>query len=97
MKVIYKYPLSIYAEGDFEIPTLAKGASIIFVGLDPRDKPCLWAETYTEWSFDNEFPGRRTFRIIGTGQEVPAGRHIGSWRSDTRVFVWHLYETTART
>jgi hypothetical protein len=100
MKTIYKYPVLI--QRLFPIEELPQYASIIRVGLDPHGSPCIWAEVFTEWIEAKEKYGTdkgikhvRNFSVFGTGMEVGPGTYVGSWVQDT--FVWHLYETTART
>jgi len=100
MKTIYKYPFGDSPK--FEIRDLPEFAPIIRVGLDPSGNMCIWAEVFTEWveaikKFETEKSARRirTFEICGTGHECPAGQHLHSYISGP--FVWHLYETTART
>jgi hypothetical protein len=77
MKMIYKYQI-----GTVQIP---KGAKILTANRQ-GDDVVLWAEVDT--TTDRE---HRTFRVFGTGFEIPEGStYINTFFDGP--FVWHLYE-----
>ena len=80
---IWKYPLTIIHGQTIQIPATAK---VLHVGLDPNDKPCLWAlldprETKVD----------RLVVVLGTGFDLNplTPHHAGSFR-DGR-FMWHVF------
>lgn len=81
MKTIYKYPIQIDREQQI---LMLEGAEIIRVGLDPRGVPCVWAEV----EITND-PEKWEVAIVGTGQTLPDGKHLGSFLYGE--FVWHVY------
>lgn len=57
---------------------------------------CFWAEISTE----KDWPmNKRTFRIFGTGQEIPAEwDYVGTClQPPVGDYVWHLYENRRTT
>jgi len=81
-----KYRIS--AEQEQTTVAMRVGAVIRAVGIQRPGEICLWAEVPDAVPVET-----RTFRIIGTGFEVPddAGIvYVGTAFDDP--FVWHVYE-----
>ena len=54
--------------------------------------PTVWIEVPGEW-VSTTIVTKRTFRVFGTGHEIPDGSvYVGTCMD--REFVWHLYEVT---
>jgi len=95
MQTIYKYPLKTIE--DEQTISLNKGYEILYAGMDPSNKLCLWAKV------DTDAPKvKRTVYILGTGNPMPSEDensyvemdYIGSVKDNTRalaVFMWHIF------
>jgi len=84
---LLKYRISVGQEQ--VVVAMRNGAIIRAVGVQRPSEICLWAEVP-----DDTPVITRTFRVIGTGWDVPdPGIYLGT------VFdaplVWHVYEVTA--
>ncbi len=84
MRTIFKYALAPREAQTIRLPANAKPIAVGFQGALAL---MLWAEVDS----DSE-PEPRTFRIVGTGHELPAVplRYVGS--AITGNLVWHVYE-----
>lgn len=79
-RVIWKYAIPLGSE-----MTLALPGRIIHVGIQDG-WPMLWVELLR-----GEAGRDRTFRVFGTGHDIPAGwEHRGTVMD--APFVWHVYE-----
>lgn len=94
LKVIYRYRLPITDRPTLDLP---EGAEVLSVGppRDERDELDLWALLDPR---NNSMMGRRDFRIVGTGNPVPAdiGVFIGSVTTNGGSLVWHVFEAAPR-
>lgn len=82
MRTIWKYSL----EDGYSELWLSQTAQVVEVGLDPSGAWSLWALHFTTDPVD-----RRTFRVFGTGHEVPDGwKYVGTFHEPG--FVWHVFE-----
>lgn len=88
MMKIFKYPIEMQPEGFTR--DLPWGANIMHVNLDPNGTPCFWAG----FSCGQRDIRKRSFVVVGTGEEVDPARkvYVGSWKQDS--FMWHLFEVT---
>jgi hypothetical protein len=79
---IFKYSLDLVEKQKIEMPTNAKILSV----QDQRGTICIWAEVgdYTETG--------RTFRIVGTGHQIPDESLNFIATVQQGDFVWHIYE-----
>lgn len=82
-KVVHKWRLKISDEDQ----VLAGLGDIVMVDVQDRSI-CIWAEV-------NEYAEPRTFRVFGTGHEIPDSgdhyySHVGSCLD--APCVWHVYE-----
>lgn len=86
MITIYKYPLMAQVN-EIEMPL----ATILSVGFDPNDNPCIWATVDT-----NSEKEIRRFALIGTGW--PLDEFIEKYHMnflDTikeGPYMWHVFE-----
>jgi hypothetical protein len=81
---MFKYRIS--AEQEQTTVAIREGAIIRAVGVQRSREICLWAEVP-----DDAPVITRTFRVIGTGGDVPdPGTYLGTVFDGT--FVWHVYE-----
>lgn len=81
-----KYRIS--AEQEQTTVPMRTGAVIRAIGVQSPREVCLWAEVS-----DSNTVIARTFRVIGTGFDVPEpGTYIGTVFDGP--YVWHLYEVT---
>jgi hypothetical protein len=80
---IFKYPFNLKSTQTIELPD---GAQIIHVGLDPADRPCMWAMVNPDHPKTNV-----EIYIIGTGHNVPilATHHMGSFKMGQ--YMWHVF------
>jgi hypothetical protein len=83
MSRMLKYRIS--ANQDQTTISIRAGADIRAVGVQLPREVCLWAEVP-----DDTPVQARTFTIIGTGDDVPAGAYVGTVFDGP--FVWHIYE-----
>jgi hypothetical protein len=83
MITIHKFPLDGKACQPMALP---EGAAILHVGLDPENKPCVWARVDP----DRPLKGRQFF-TIGTGERLPppAKYHHGSYVDGP--YIWHVF------
>ncbi len=83
MTTIHKYPLAIDDNLIIEMP---QPAEIIHVGLDPAQRPCVWAVVDPAEEMTS-----RTLYVVGTGHPMPAKAqtHIGSFVQGP--FIWHVF------
>jgi len=80
MKIL-KYRLSGAERQTIEMPV---GATILSVQVQ-HESICIWAEV------EDYTSAGRTFRIVGTGNEVPEQcKYVGTVQQEP--FVWHIYE-----
>jgi len=85
---IFKYKISSSTSLQTEVP-MREDAAIRAVGMQGHEI-CVWAETPS----GDPFTVTRTFRVIGTGFDVPdPGAYIGTVFDGP--FVWHVYEVTS--
>lgn len=99
MKTVYKYDLSpkagLIKPGALSMVTMPRGAKILKVA-EQRMRICVWALIDT----DETVTERRTFHVVGTGQEIcepPSfygGRmeHVGTFLMMDGDYVWHVFE-----
>lgn len=89
-KTIWKYGLQdAFSPAGVRLP-LPEGARVLTVQVQPGNGAQLWAEVHSEIQGPP-----RTFKIFGTGHEIPDNaKYIATWQ-DT-PFVWHLYELDAK-
>lgn len=88
MTTIWKYAL---VRESIHMMRLPVGAVVLHVGLDPQEKLSLWAVLDP----NQQETSMRTFHIIGTGHDVPAGGgYLGTVRQGP--FMWHVFEQVAR-
>jgi len=82
-KRIYKYRFGILDTCMVDMP---EDHEIIHIGLDPHNKPCIWAKVDPE-----AIDVPTEIYVRGTGHDVDDGlEHIGSF---VRVeFVWHVFK-----
>jgi len=80
---VFKYSLHLTERQTIEMPA---NANILHV-KEQNGNLCIWAEVDT-----HDTNGSRTFRIVGTGHDVPSCRakYIGTCFMGS--FVWHIYE-----
>lgn len=84
-----KYQISVTMP---TILTLHFGTTIRFAGTQASHSVTLWAEVPDR--YDSQMDVERTFRVIGTGHDVPSpGTYLGTVFDDP--FVWHVYEVTS--
>jgi len=79
MSQIWKYEL--------ESTTVLKipgNPNFLCVGLDPTNRVCIWMEVDTEAE-----EGNFSFRVVGTGHEVPVGTYLGTVTKGSLVL--HVY------
>lgn len=87
-RYIYKYAIPLHGPAQF---LLDEGVEILHVGMqyDPQyleDVVVFWA-----YCTDGAPTAPRSFKIVGTGWEVPKGAiHRGTVQQGQ--FVWHLME-----
>lgn len=86
MVTIYKYPLMAQVN-EIEMPL----ATILSVGLDPNDIPCIWATVDT-----NSEKKIRKFALFGTGWplndfiEKYHMNFLGTVKEES--YMWHIFE-----
>lgn len=87
MKTIWKFPFDLQDEFTLAMP---RGAEILHADVQQTSgQPTLWAVV------DPEEPKEpRTFRVHGTGRELPDDFkpmvHVATFQSGP--FVWHLFD-----
>lgn len=81
---VWKYPLNVSVDTELDLPS---PAIVVHVAQADGVTPAVWVQVRP----DAKDLIRRTFRVVGTGDDVPAGwAHIGScWCGP---FMWHVYE-----
>lgn len=89
IRVVWKFPLTHYGDGEAQIVDLTVGARVAMVGIDPASGGtgvAVWVE------LDPSFPPERhLFKLIGTGRKLlPDFHHVGS-AIDGNGEVWHAY------
>jgi len=78
---IYKYEIQIADTQQIDIPL---DWSVMRVGLDPNNIPCIWADVNPD---DENIP--TTIYVVGTGHPLPVNaEHLGSFIQGP--FVWHV-------
>lgn len=83
MKTVHK--IIVYAP-NFSV-YLHKNARFLSAQLQ-KDIPVMWFEVDTDEPLTERF-----FEAIGTGWDIPDGRHwLGTYQSPDQNLVWHLYE-----
>lgn len=89
MLTIYKYKLNKSGINQIQMPM---DASVISVGLDPKDDICIWAIVDTEKNMDT-----RTFFVAGTGWDITEEllefseiNYLGTVKQGS--FMWHIFE-----
>ena len=85
IKKIWKYPIEII---DKQLIRMPKGATLLHVGLDPNDIPCIWALINP----DAPLVDRNIF-IHGSGHTVirfDEGSYVGTFVQG--YFVWHVFQ-----
>lgn len=88
MKRIWKFGLSTNVITVLDIP---EGYLITSVGLDPSNKPCIWAIV------DPEAPTIKVrIRIVGTGEPLPEDCGVRNFMGAiiAKPYVWHIFDTT---
>jgi hypothetical protein len=86
METIHKYQIHPAERFVLKMP---EDAEILCVQMQDK-RPCLWARV----DLDDENVGR-FFRIVGTGQALPADKllsYVGSFQMYDGQFVGHLFE-----
>jgi hypothetical protein len=82
MRTVYKYPFSDRTESTVQMP---EGAIVTHVASQDG-RATIWAEVDTDAP-----PQSRSFSLVPTGGEVPAGaHHVGTFLSGPTV--WHVSE-----
>ena len=87
MKTVYKYDVNaeVYSV-KLELPA---GAKIVHVGNQGyQDVVNVWVEL----SHTDGVPEIRTFRVFGTGHEIPSDYEYVGTTIVTPYLAWHLYE-----
>lgn len=79
-----------------QLISLPEGAEILSVGLDPKDRLCIWAIVSPEPKYTDtgrEYPKYEDVKITvcGTGRpcECPRSEFIGTVRM--APFMWHIF------
>jgi hypothetical protein len=87
-RVVYKYGIS-FDEFSYLVPP---GATVLQTDMFVKEDGIhFWMEHIRPSDIEPEDLVSRTFRLFGTGHEIPDGwTHRGTVSGD--VFVWHLYE-----
>lgn len=81
MRTIWKYDVPITDKLEIRMPI---GWRFVAVGLDPRNRPCMWVEVDTEATSI-----KHQFSVVGTGHPIHEdARVLGSIRQDP--FMWHV-------
>jgi len=85
MKVIYKYPIEVTAQGQsLRLPVGAKPLRV----AKQESQVSLWVEQPWGEAVQDE---RRWFTVVGTGRCILADwQYVGTWEDPP--LVWHLYE-----
>lgn len=84
MKRIFKYQLQLQPSQSLQLP----GGAVVLTLQVQHGQACIWALV------DDSNPlVTRTFRIVGTGHQLPEGPHyyVGTYQTDGGAFVWHVF------
>lgn len=85
MITIYKYPI---AEIDEDVTLTLVPWDFKVVHFESQNNVLtLWAEVVT-----SDHVRSKTFRIFGTGWEIPDNYHYQATTQTESGYVWHLYE-----
>lgn len=88
MAVIYKYPLDLGKELEFNWPS----SKVLMVDVDQKTgKSCMWVEHFVDPDISQDKSVRK-FVVKGTGELFSTRdlQHVASWQNFP--FIWHLYE-----
>ncbi len=87
MRTVHKYPLLSQGGNPLPIPVTAK----VLLLAEQHGQLVLWVEV----DLNHVVVSPRTFRIFGTGFDIPEGyEHRGSTMT-TEGYLWHVYEELA--
>lgn len=84
MQTIWKFPVPMQDLFSLEMPANAR---ILCIQIQ-HGSPQLWAAVTNNGNMET-----RTFRLAGTGHEIPIGLiYIGTFQLNEVTFVGHLFE-----
>lgn len=86
----YQWPVSAFGPVDVAMFHIPKGAKILSV-REQHSSICIWALVDTGKELE-----MRTFRIVGTGHDVPdtCTAHLGTVFFHNGILVLHVFEDT---
>ncbi len=95
MRTIWKFPFRIDDTVSLQMP---RHTWVLKVDMQQSplqsETPCIWGLVQNT----DEPLETRTFKIYGTGHEVPTGQrldYIDTFQSHSGVMVWHMFEIGA--